>query len=1364
MTKRKRKWLSWILTLMVLLQSSTIPVAAESGVQEDLTGQGGYLKIHETNGDYAGLGGPSKVLVTTPQGGSIPLVDNTFHDVPEGSRLQLSYVFHLEDGDGEGTLYQYHGGQYFDIRLPEGLEYQFPGVDAAKIYAREDGNATPWLLGTWAFTSSNVIRVLLSEEVSDHRQIWGMVGLEGIFREVTDGEESKTSFTLGSQEIFFTRALPPPPKITLEKEGRYDATTGKILWTVALTPPAGIDLAGYTLVDLYSANQRFASGSFLQGEAIIGDEKLDLSTMNTIRYTFPSGSTGKQVIQYGTTPVDFSPETGASSSSEVTRFTNEAYVARKGEKVTDSATAQVAVDWISKGGQNVTTPQGPFQRWSVQVTVPAGGRVEGAFIQDFLPPGLTLVEDAGYPITLKMGSSAPLNLSPGTGEGTYTYENTSAGGESVLTVRFPQGEFSGTAILTFHSRLTDKDTALNTNGTLSFTNRAGFGWKDMPVGGSLPQDRASVQVIGSGGLVQKNGGSTQDYRYPNSIRWTITVNRNAIPVKGAKISDTLPLGQRILLDETHPFVVKHKGIVVFQTAEAEAMGSLTSSDDFSRQFTYTLGDGEGAWTVEYSSTIVDENPMTPGDASGLDTLYANGDIRFGNTVTLSRTGETDISVTGTKTFRSQMLAKSVVESYNYATHIVKWKIAVNRNGLPLTGAVLRETLPEGMVLRLDENHPMVLLAENTGSTVNVVPSEGTSGSREFTVALGDLDTSYSLSFYAVLTDEALLNPWNGNKTFTNLATLHAEELKVPISATASVQVENPVITKGFRYTKNSDQIHWSVVINPGMLLLSGAQVVDQLHEGLELDTATLKLYEVGISPEGVVEESGAGVLVTDGYQVDLPTGTNGNTLTVKLPENRRTIYRLEFTTNILSDDLDFSNTVSLTGETGSPVGAGTAGRIVVQDLWSSGGSGSLSLTVHKVDQEGKPVPGAMYRLLNFKGQPVYSQGKPLTALTDAEGNAVFKNLPSWVFFAEEILPPVGYLRNPAIFGGQRLTENQTLETVNLWAEGEIQLSKTGPDGELLTGGTFRLSGRDALGQEVVREVAALNGMVEFTAVPLGEYTLVETKAPEGYLLTDEVILVSVGYNDDFTAVVVNQSKEVLLNEEDPHVGGSLEVKKTDVLGNPLSNALFGLYDEEEELLQTKYSDENGLVRFTGLSIGTYHVRELEAPQGYELSKTEAVGTVTRVKKTVKGDPYIFINEKTPLPKNSSIQLFKKDSITGRLLYGAEFELLSEEGEVVASGITDESGSLFFPALEAGEYLLRETRAPEGYVLLEEDLSLQVKEGEKIVLTVANDPEITGLLPSTGSSSAEVFFPVFGVLLVLLGLSLALKRYGKSKRK
>ena len=67
--------------------------------------------------------------------------------------------------------------------------------------------------------------------------------------------------------------------------------------------------------------------------------------------------------------------------------------------------------------------------------------------------------------------------------------------------------------------------------------------------------------------------------------------------------------------------------------------------------------------------------------------------------------------------------------------------------------------------------------------------------------------------------------------------------------------------------------------------------------------------------------------------------------------------------------------------------------------------------------------------------------------------------------------------------------------------------------------------------------------------------------------------------------------------------GTLEFTKVDIsTSEPLPNTLIEIYNENEELVFSGKTDENGMIIIEELRYGKYYVLEKEAPEGYILNE------------------------------------------------------------------------------------------------------------------------------------------------------------------
>ena len=197
----------------------------------------------------------------------------------------------------------------------------------------------------------------------------------------------------------------------------------------------------------------------------------------------------------------------------------------------------------------------------------------------------------------------------------------------------------------------------------------------------------------------------------------------------------------------------------------------------------------------------------------------------------------------------------------------------------------------------------------------------------------------------------------------------------------------------------------------------------------------------------------------------------------------------------------------------------------------------------------------------------------------------------------------------------------------------------------------------------------------------GTYTLTETIAPSGYLLTKSSVNITV--NQDGTteaAVMTNQINE-------------LKVSKQDITtGEELPGAHLIIKDAKGEKYQEWDSTDTPHI-INGIAPGEYTLIEEVAPKGYKLSKNEIKFTV---KEDGTVDPVVMTNEKNEL------EISKQDATTGEEIPGAHLVLKDADGN-----ITEEWDSTDTPhkiiGLVPGEYTLTETIAPNGYELSTEEV-------------------------------------------------------------
>ena len=161
-------------------------------------------------------------------------------------------------------------------------------------------------------------------------------------------------------------------------------------------------------------------------------------------------------------------------------------------------------------------------------------------------------------------------------------------------------------------------------------------------------------------------------------------------------------------------------------------------------------------------------------------------------------------------------------------------------------------------------------------------------------------------------------------------------------------------------------------------------------------------------------------------------------------------------------------------------------------------------------------------------------------------------------------------------------------------------------GKKLQNATFAL--KDENGKVIYRTSDA-NGEVNFDNIAPGRYSLEETRAPEGYRLTNkkwQVTILSDGSvrirETSITgAGQLYTGNNINIQVSNKPVGQNFRVYKKDGDGRPLAGAKFKITDPQDpNFLLEAISDQNGIVEFNGdpQENKNYVLEEVEPPTGY----------------------------------------------------------------------------------------------------------------------------------------------------------------------
>ena len=383
----------------------------------------------------------------------------------------------------------------------------------------------------------------------------------------------------------------------------------------------------------------------------------------------------------------------------------------------------------------------------------------------------------------------------------------------------------------------------------------------------------------------------------------------------------------------------------------------------------------------------------------------------------------------------------------------------------------------------------------------------------------------------------------------------------------------------------------------------------------------------------------------------------------------------------------------------------------------------------------EPLADATFRVTTSAGTVVDNAGGAVSSnglyTTNASGQIVITDLKPDTYIVTEVEAPEGYQMDaPSQTVKMNSGDTQTLTFYDT-PKGTLVIEKRDSiTRNPLQGAIFEVTTSD--GAAVIGSNDSISSNGRYTTDAEGQIVITGLKE-DTYIVTE--IQAPLGYEMDApsqTVKLLNGDTQTLTFYDTPK--GTIVIEKRDsVTKEPLQGAIFEVTDSSGSAVISdngtissngKYeTDSNGQIIISGLDADTYVVTEIKAPAGYEMDAPSQTVRLTM------GDTQTLTFYDTP---QNTLNIVKKDSSTGKNLAGATFYITNSYGEVAdtASGLvgsngyytTDETGMITLTGLETGTYVVRETKAPDGYILDEAPQTIAVDGGGTYTLTFYNDPE------------------------------------------
>ena len=483
-----------------------------------------------------------------------------------------------------------------------------------------------------------------------------------------------------------------------------------------------------------------------------------------------------------------------------------------------------------------------------------------------------------------------------------------------------------------------------------------------------------------------------------------------------------------------------------------------------------------------------------------------------------------------------------------------------------------------------------------------------------------------------------------------------------------------------------------------MIIQKRDSLTGQPLPGAEFRVATAAGCEVGL--DGVI---GTSTLTQNGL---FTTDSNGEIRITNLAPGAYVLTETKAPAGYVMDSPSTNVVIGANGDT----------QTVIVTNTPKGG-----LIVEKYDSVTKlPLSGAQFKITNANGE-LTPDNEGLTSsnglyTTDRGGQIVLSKLLPGTYVVSEVKAPDNYQADPT---PQTVVVNAgDTQTLRFYDDPLCTLTILKRDAvtkKPLKGAEFlvRDSEGRAIGPNNGRYITGTDGTVTVSGLaPNATIVVSEGKAPTGYIKdeTPKNIVVRTGVanslifdNEPTTTLIIRKFIEGTENE-------------------PLSGVCFKVVDGSGAAVGpddgTYYTDKAGEIVLDGIEPGTTVIaREIKTVEGYVLDGTPQDILI----KAGEVQQLTFWNKKA-----GTLVIQKKDSVSGNLIAGAQFQLTyasggyvdNDNGHLSSNGLytTDDKGEIRVSGV-TGTIVAKEVKAAPGYVI---DQSTQTQ-------TVTVNPEDTQTL-------------------------------------
>lgn len=876
--------------------------------------------------------------------------------------LQLYYEFSITEEQVEQIKIEMGNNSNYSVyvQIPDGLKT----IDKTNkpIYV-DFGDGTSQQIGTLVFDPSQHGLYLRFEgdfwdegDIIDFAYIYVSCELD------MDAIGEDTSFRLDfidSTDVTIQIGDPLTP-LEIEKEGEYDGQ--QFTWKATYKPGTKTVSAPITIIDTFDNTfHNFVDGSLMVDGVTLPSSSYQISnsgTTTTIKYQLDTPPTSEMVLTYKTElstqafDIDnFDKNTTVSNDIKLQDSDNN-------ELSYDSASATATADdksWLRKDVDDTWYDEYGTLDWSVTV-MPKDLGLSNLVLHDTIPKELILDT-----------SSIRINGNSLSFYGAQLTSDAPDANGTTYHIIFPSNGSYDTIYEVTYTTTADEDTLSNI-GQNYFSNKAWltFDWIDNILIPPIPE---VISEIGVESHIIKKYGTYN--RSTHTITWEVEVNPYLLNVTGATITDDLTLYSSTPITFVPGSFSSDNDDVTLDTSLSTNKNVVVNVGNIGTEKAYF-----------YFDTLVDNSNHYAYNSYNYyyNTVNFEGKVQVnGSSKTISDQALYDVYVPSEVVYKYAVYDNTNKTYYDYGTNTITWQIRVNNNAMPMSNAVLEDTLPsylelvDGSVCIGPSQNPTTPAPNGAVSYVN----------KKLTVTLGNINSMQ----YVVFKTKVDVNANPAFKDSTSFVIKNSINLIRDgynnTQSSYNVTVNNKVLGKNATVQDNN-KISYAININGNDLDISDCTLTDTLPTGLKLDFDSVKLWEASVAGNGTITKSN-----TEVTNFTLSYNASNNSFSIKLPSKGRYVLTYDcyatsggtYKNDVVLEGGNFANNVSKASVSKALSGGGAVSHIVDK--------GNLSITKLDSSMSGVKLAGVTFELWTKVSNVDTFVEK---GTTDANGKLVFNIL------------------------------------------------------------------------------------------------------------------------------------------------------------------------------------------------------------------------------------------------------------------------------------------------------------------------------------------------------------------------------------